>query len=239
MNNPGAAITLLDNLAYAPSAIEIDSIGEKMYWMDTTNQRILRANLDGSGIESVVDGAASLQDLCLDMSRERIYWIDDLYIKKAHLNGSGAAVVLDDTGPGNYGRMVLDISGAKIYFTAGSAIYRTNLDGSGALDITDFDTQGDLTADFTRGKIYWFPDLALNGFMRVDLDGGNRTSFDIGELPSARFTMNAIDGKIYFSAYDPVNDKDVVKRWSEATGVNLFLSDEVDFGITGIAFEYE
>jgi hypothetical protein len=96
INNPGTAVTLIDNLAHEPVAIEVDSIRKKMYWIDNDDKKILRAGLDGSGVETIIDGGTWLRDICLDMKGKKIYWIDDPDIKRANLDGTSAEVLFDD-----------------------------------------------------------------------------------------------------------------------------------------------
>jgi hypothetical protein len=119
------------------------------------------------------------------------------------------------------------------------AIYQANSNGTGAVRIVLGDAQGDLTADFKRGKIYWFPNWATWGFMRADLNGQNSQLFTIAEQPTEGFTMNSIDGKIYFAYYDGGTGKELIKRWSEGTGTNPFITEDGPYWIPGIAFEYE
>src|SRR5580700_8212806 len=70
---------------FTPKQIQIDKVNRKLYWSDREGMRIMRANLDGSNIETLVDTSdgdarpgKDLKKWCvgiaLDVERGKVYW---------------------------------------------------------------------------------------------------------------------------------------------------------------------
>ena len=69
---------------FTPKQLKIDSVHRKLYWSDREGMRVMRAGLDGSRIETLVEtaqGDAARRDarnwcvgLALDVARGRMYW---------------------------------------------------------------------------------------------------------------------------------------------------------------------
>ena len=50
--------------------------GDMLYWTDTTDDVIRRSNLDGTGVEVVIDNLNAPSGLALDTTNEWIYWTE-------------------------------------------------------------------------------------------------------------------------------------------------------------------
>jgi DNA-binding beta-propeller fold protein YncE len=69
---------------YTPKQLQIDARGGKLYWCDREGMRVMRASLDGSGIETLVQTGATDADrrdatkwcvgVALDPERRHVYW---------------------------------------------------------------------------------------------------------------------------------------------------------------------
>src|SRR5258705_5976411 len=69
---------------FSPKQIQLDKKNGKLYWCDREGMRVMRANLDGSRIETLVEagrGDADRRDqtrwgvgITIDPEREQIYW---------------------------------------------------------------------------------------------------------------------------------------------------------------------
>ena len=69
---------------FTPKQLKIDPRNRKLYWSDREGMRIMRANLDGSGIETLVEtakGEEARRDarnwcvgIALDIDRGQVYW---------------------------------------------------------------------------------------------------------------------------------------------------------------------
>ena len=144
-----------------PQSIALDTTAGKMYWTDSgtgapnplENDKIQRANLDGSNVETLLTFQNQLRvprGIALDVTGGKMYWTDIVRdrIRRANLDGSEAEdLVLTRTiagqslsGPTTAPRdIALDLTSdpPKMYWVdAGTAnvddgkIWRANLDGS-------------------------------------------------------------------------------------------------------------
>ena len=144
-----------------PQSIALDTTAGKMYWTDSgtgapnplENDKIQRANLDGSNVETLLTFQNQLRvprGIALDVAGNKMYWTDIVRdrIRRANLDGTEAEdLVLTRTiagqslsGPATAPRdIALDLTSdpPKMYWVdAGTAnvddgkIWRANLDGS-------------------------------------------------------------------------------------------------------------
>ena len=137
-NLDGTQVETLVNLGpLLPLGIAVDTQNAKVYWTEVRDDKIQRANLDGSGVQDVVTGVRSA-GIAVDSVGGSIYWIDGLSmaIQRANLDGSNVEDVV--VGLDNPTNLDLDLNAGKIYWTDSGAfgkinrIERANLaDGSG------------------------------------------------------------------------------------------------------------
>jgi hypothetical protein len=69
---------------FTPKQLQLDKAGGKLYWCDREGMRVMRANLDGSQIETLVQTGSTDADrrdvlkwcvgIALDLERGQIYW---------------------------------------------------------------------------------------------------------------------------------------------------------------------
>ena len=196
-------------------AYEAETVSlNKIYWVDQFNNKIQRANLDGSNVEDLLTGADGINSptgLVVDLGGGKIYWSEYTGIGKicrANLDGSGIETLY--SGIGYPSGLALDIANNHIYWTenplfAGiNRIRRADMDGGGA--ISDLVTTGtldpvDLHLDLEAGKIYW-TDGNAGEIRSANLDGSGAGVFASGLTkpmglridPSARMIYWASDG---------------------------------------------
>jgi DNA-binding beta-propeller fold protein YncE len=118
-----------------PADIEIDVAAGKLYWADRDLDIIRRANLDGSGAETIVSVPAPGNNaapyfLELDPARNKLYWsdFDSGIIHRANLDGS-----LAETFVSGLDRVRdIEILDHMIYWTDRDTrlVQRQNLDGT-------------------------------------------------------------------------------------------------------------
>ena len=99
-----------------------------MYWAGWRGEEIRRANLDGSGDETIITGVARVYDLAIDEGGGKIYYAGWDGILRANLDGSQVETFF----PGSFKGVALDLDGGKIYWTdwIEGDIQRGNFDGS-------------------------------------------------------------------------------------------------------------
>lgn len=133
-----------------PYFMELDAPAGKIYWGDFNGGAIYRANLDGTGRETLLTGNNMTRGVCIDPTEGMLYWInrDDKKVHRCPLAAfDGGAITLShpavqtlysglDTPHG----LVLDIPARKLYWadtgtnlgtgSGGQAISRGDFDGS-------------------------------------------------------------------------------------------------------------
>lgn len=74
----GAATTVVGGLA-SVFDVAVDAMNGFIYWTEPGADRIARANLNGTGVTTLVSGAnaANARGLALDVTGNRLYWIND------------------------------------------------------------------------------------------------------------------------------------------------------------------
>ena len=91
----------------------------RLYWTDWGTDKIQRANLDGSNVETLVavgQHSWSLRDLALDEDGGKVYWTDGRRrVQRANLDGSYIETLII-TGDGT-GGIALDVAEGKMYWT--------------------------------------------------------------------------------------------------------------------------
>ena len=160
---------LLSVVGFSTSA----AAAERIYWTDAVTRTIQRAELDGSGVTTLIATGTDPAGIALDLASGKIYWaeIGDGKIRRANLDGSGAQDIVVGITPV---AVAIDAQGGKIYWTDFSVtglIHRSNLDGSAIEPLIPF--QGDregLALDLRARKMYW-TERALGRVERANVDG--------------------------------------------------------------------
>lgn len=182
-NGPNLNIEL--NLVPAGGAtftdLALDVKNGKIYWTDDTNDKISRANLNGTAVEDVIVNTVGFPivqptGVALDLARGKVYWTDENLNKvaRANLDGSSPENVVTSPQPGGVfiaaTGIAVDPVRGKIHFSdAGNRIWRANLDGSAATFTTVTDNPQGIALDAAGGKVYW---VGLSGaIQRANLDG--------------------------------------------------------------------
>ena len=161
---------------------------DKIYWVDQSNDKIQRANLDGSTIEDVLTSANGVNnptEILIDAVNGKMYWSEYFSgnIKRANLDGTNIEILY--SGLSSPAGMAFDTANNMLYWTenplfAGTnQIRRADMDGGGPIDnlvTTGTNDPVDLQLDLEAGKIYW-TDGDAGEIRRADLDGSNAAVF--------------------------------------------------------------
>ena len=122
----------------APTSIDLDLVNGKIYWADDGTNQVRRANLDGSGVQTLVTGIDNPVSIALDVGGNKMYWADKAggRIGRANLDGSGAVTTFVSTSNGING-LAVDTARGKLFWTEddNDRIRRVNLDGTGATTV--------------------------------------------------------------------------------------------------------
>ena len=73
-----------EGATFTPKQLQLDKAGRKLYWSDREGMRVMRATLDGSSIETLVETGRTESDrldatrwcvgMALDLERNQMYW---------------------------------------------------------------------------------------------------------------------------------------------------------------------
>ncbi|MAT96582.1 MAG: hypothetical protein CL608_05510 [Anaerolineaceae bacterium] len=157
--------------------LALDVNANKMYWTETATGLIKQANLDGSGVTTLVDMWAivpnntSLSWIVLDAENQQLYWMQGrngslfaFEIWQADANGNNPRAIYTD---GSFlDGLAVDSSASKLYWTEtleneDGVIMQANLDGSNPTALyTGLFTKGEsnfggITLDPVGDTLYW------------------------------------------------------------------------------------
>ncbi len=117
---------------FTPESLAVDPIGGKVYWFDSFLDRIERANLDGTGRQTLAVGAGAA-GIAIDPVVGKLYWAstDANVIRASNFDGTGGVDLISTSSPV---ALSLDVAGGFIYWTnpADRTIRRATLAGAGA-----------------------------------------------------------------------------------------------------------
>uniref|UniRef100_A0A8C2D948 Low density lipoprotein receptor-related protein 6 n=1 Tax=Cyprinus carpio TaxID=7962 RepID=A0A8C2D948_CYPCA len=164
-------------------AIDYDPLDRQLYWIDSKQSAIRRAQQDGNQSVTVVSGASlGLQpyDLSIDVYSRFIYWTSEVtnVINVTRTDGSRVGVVL--RGEHDKPRaIVVNPERGYMYFTnlqeRSPKIERAALDGTEreVLFFSNLGKPAALAVDSELGKLFWV-DMDLRRIESSDLSGANR-----------------------------------------------------------------
>ena len=173
-----------------PLSLTPNILAQKIYWTDSSTDKIERADPDGSDRQTLIDSVPRPEYIALDVAASKMYWTDSIEytIERANLDGSGVEtlVSLVNTGRGGPSGIALDMAAGKVYWTNTGAerIERANLDGSAREDVVRSAGGDGIALDVVAAKIYWTnEDNSAHTIERANLDGSDRQTL-IASLPS-------------------------------------------------------
>ena len=221
----------------SPVGIALDVATGKMYWTDVGTNKIQRANLDGSQVETLVStGLEGPVGIALDVATGKMYWTDwsTARIQRANLDGSQVETLVS-TGLESPVRIALDVAAGKMYWTHRDPvrIQRANLDGSQVETLVDgLDGPDGIALDVAAGKMYW-ADAGTNKIQRANLDGSQvETLVSTGLEGPIGIALDVATGKMYWTDIDT----DKIQRANLDGSQVETLVDGVD-GPVGIALD--
>ncbi|MCF8356906.1 MAG: hypothetical protein K9H48_20880, partial [Melioribacteraceae bacterium] len=161
----------------ANSALVVDSRKGKIYWFD--GLKIVRANLDGSQIQTIINNVSGSRSFALDFFHNKIYWLDRFNgsLARAELNGSSVEYLRNGLNSPN--SLQIDLNNFQLFWIEGySKIYKSNLDGTNRQLIlqTDYPGAKEIAFDPWLNVIYYstFSDGTSSSVIgKVNYDGNN------------------------------------------------------------------
>ena len=174
------------------SRITLDSTDGKMYWIEDFGRKIMRANFDGSDIETIHNikenkfGTVRIMCMAVDGKADKIYWtgihfpkpkilrsnLDGTNIKEFPINGKFVGTK----------NMELDPKEGKIYWVNFSLFFisRTNFDGTDIEDLVFGIGSNGLALDLEENMMYW--SNALSGTIQKAFLNGDKVEDTVTRL---------------------------------------------------------
>jgi hypothetical protein len=240
-----------------PVDIALNLSAGKIYWTDYTysNAVIKRANLDGSGVESITphlgDGC-DLQGMTIDVPGGKIYWVErmDDVICRANLDGTGIQTILHCY-DGVSNSWDVAVYGTTLFWTDAllgtDNISKADLDGSNVVNDVVAGLNGPrcIAIDQALGKMYWVSSED-ESIKRADVDGSNIETVVTGlSHPfgiSLNYNQNTLPVELTeFTAVfsnDEHGTEYISVNWETASetdvlGFNIYRSEQNDISIVG------
>ena len=167
------------------SGLAVDPVNGKLYWSTSITAiegEILRANLDGTNVETVVTGASKPSRIALHVAAGKIYWTDFVLdvVRRADLDGSNIEDLYVVGANLNPGGIALDLAEGKIYW--GQAVSTSPHVGK----IMRMNLNGTSPEDVITGNFGLIGDIAFVPYCPGDVDGDGDTDLsDLGALLAA------------------------------------------------------
>lgn len=221
---------LIDGGITRPRAIALDLAGGKMY-IAADSGGIRRANLDGSGLETIVPSVCPCGAIALDLINGKVYWLQfSDRIVRANLDGSDVESLVT-TGINFANGIALDVEGGKMYWRNNlTGIERADLDGDKREDVIPRGAvQGpntptcSLALDLEAGKIYYTANgTGVAGGMTINqanLDGSDNVpvitglgtpcgiALEFSPIVAIEAVIEDLDGIAQANPGTPVADK--------------------------------
>ena len=184
---PATGIETIGPTLISGDRVAMDVDGGHIYWTENQNangtaNRIRRANLDGSGAETILSGRN--QPLGIAVAGGHIYWTEfgDDSIWRASLTGSNPIELAQLNDNMNPLEMAVDVVGNRMYWASGTlgAIYSATLSGSGVGVWQSVSNPRSLAIDVDGQYLYWSnwnpPEIR-----RMKLDKSNNQQINDGD----------------------------------------------------------
>jgi hypothetical protein len=222
-------------------SISLDKSSGKMYWIENANQKIQRANLDGTAQEDVITTVGLPYGLAIDSGAGKVYWAETgatNKIVRANLDGSSPEdlVTAGLTYPAG---IALDVESGKMYWVdnATDKVQRANLDGTSVEDlVTGLDTPLSIALDTASGKMYWSDNGTPGLIQRANLDGSSIEDIITGGVLYIRdIAIDTSLGKIYWCKYRSSPNGMILRANLDGTDIEELVT-ELDYPY-GIALD--
>lgn len=231
--------------------IDLDTTNGKVYWStvywsgnsgvggigaDPWYSQIRRANIDGSGQETLFNQTYSLSGFTIDDSKAKIYFSNSGTVSQSDLDLLNVEDIANVDAGSNF---VIDADNSIIYSSDGR-ILRSSADGSSTETLLEdpFFNLGGLATDPANAAIYFYSSGVQYGrysaIYRMNFDGTNITKIasvpKVSNAPSGgNIALDVVNGKIYWANNNNIyrcnlngsNVEVVVTRYTITTGLAL------------------
>ena len=217
-------------------AVAVDPVGAKVYWCDSDQFKICRANLDGTNPEDIISSGLQFPvAIALDVTHRKLYWGDQVAeeIRRSDLDGLNQEFIVGT--PFHRGLAVDELHG-KIFWTTSrnpnaGDVWASDLNGGGAAAVLNGGTASfkpaSLALDPARNRLY-FTDYVTKTFRRAALDGTGLVTLytDAFGFAPRGLTVDPSNGDVYWgrdTGDEPVTGEIDVALGGEANFVPVLF----------------
>ncbi|HYG49572.1 MAG TPA: T9SS type A sorting domain-containing protein, partial [Flavobacteriales bacterium] len=166
------------------AGIAVDNVNGHVYWGNSPDGKIIRADLDGSNQVDVLTGLGYVRDVDIDVENGLIFFGQTIFtgskgLYKANMDGTGLTALMPSTDPTSLG---LDIKNEKVYYQDVTEMRRINYDGTSDISIA-YNSPTGFFVDTVNSYVFVGHNV-LNKISRMDLDGSNAVDLITSGLDS-------------------------------------------------------
>jgi DNA-binding beta-propeller fold protein YncE len=230
-NLDGSGVETIISGLMCPEGIDVDLVGEKIYWVEIGGKRrgIWRSDLNGANVEAVIRSPAfGPRDIVVDGLKRKIYRTETFRAEIIRMNFDGEnekVIVVGEHAP--FEGVPIAIAGGKIYWAYKTCISRSDPDGNDVEQLIT-DVKGGvkgIAVDEPNGRIYWTeyePHSEIGRVRCADLEGANeKTLILIRSRTPSGIAVDPVKGRIYWieSASTPFATTGMI-RWADLDGAD-------------------
>ncbi len=204
--------------------LEPVSSQSKLYWADSDLKKILKSNLDGSDVSSILNENKP-QFLTVDSKNSKVYWSDDgtSSVHSCNLDGSDSKVLISGlTSP--KGICLSDEN--EIFLIDEDKILRYTTSGK-LLGVIQEDLSNPIDLAVFNSKLYWGGGDENDKIEYSNLDGSERKVLvsDISYLKDIE--LDRINNKIYWLQFEIGGSNGIFRVNLDGTDKSIFLKESI------------
>ena len=221
-------ITLISGVLALLVMTSIAAAQNKLYWSNTNDGPLQRADLDGSSVEYLSGaGTGILTAVDVDPFNQKVYWVEKNpnEIWRSDLDGAGAEKLIDLTGP-SYGFAVDGVNEMMYWTSPSGEVFGASASGGSVNSlVTGLGYCTEIALDVNGGKMYWVESDGDYPIRSANLDG---TDVAVIHALGGGATCNAL-------ALDLLNERVYVAHDNPPFGSGQAI---VSVGFDGTGAEY-
>lgn|GEM_PF-2607750 len=213
--------------------IAVDAVNEHIYWGSTPEDRIYRADLDGTNQVPFLSGLGYVGDVDLDLVHGYLFYGQYIIsatkgLYRIDLNGTNNTTIVSGCDAQYLG---LDVKHGVIYFADGGACRKVNYDGTNNNLLFSFQPGGFFVD--TANSLVYYSDMTADRVFRSDLFGADVQNLITTQLwsPHGPVLIQACFSILAQPANQHVNVSGAAQFVIQVSGTNISYQWQTDAGL--------